>query len=115
MVKYILRLEGLAVFLISLYFYNQIGGDWLIFLLLVFLVDISMVGYIKGKSHGAITYNLVHNYILSLSIIFLGIISTFNWLTLLGLIILAHVGIDRFFGFGLKYKTNFKDTHIQKV
>lgn len=115
MVKFILRLEGFAVLLTSLYFYHKLGGDWIIFLLLVFLVDISMIGYIKGKSHGSISYNLMHNYVLSLVVIFLGIIFNNQLLTLGGLILSAHVGMDRFFGFGLKYPTNFKDTHIQKL
>jgi Domain of unknown function (DUF4260) len=31
------------------------------------------------------------------------------------LIWLAHVGADRALGFGLKYPTLFKDTHLQRV
>jgi len=28
---------------------------------------------------------------------------------------LAHIGIDRALGFGLKYSTAFDDTHLQRV
>ncbi len=33
----------------------------------------------------------------------------------LALIWLAHVGVDRALGYGLKYETVFKDTHLQRV
>ncbi|MBI2443419.1 MAG: DUF4260 family protein [Candidatus Levybacteria bacterium] len=36
-----------------------------------------------------------------------------DWL--LFVILLAHVGMDRFLGFGLKYPTHFKQTHLQKL
>lgn len=32
-----------------------------------------------------------------------------------GLIWLAHLGFDRMLGFGLKYPTFFKDTHLEHV
>jgi Domain of unknown function (DUF4260) len=31
---------------------------------------------------------------------------------LLSLIWIAHIGLDRMLGFGLKYPTRFKDTHL---
>jgi hypothetical protein len=33
----------------------------------------------------------------------------------LALIWLTHIGVDRFIGYGLKYPTDFKDTHLQRV
>jgi len=33
----------------------------------------------------------------------------------ISLIWIAHIGIDRVLGYGLKYPTAFKDTHLQKV
>jgi hypothetical protein len=33
----------------------------------------------------------------------------------LALIWLAHIGADRALGYGLKYPTDFKDTHLQRV
>jgi hypothetical protein len=27
----------------------------------------------------------------------------------------AHIGMDRLMGYGLKYPTGFKDTHLQRV
>ena len=115
MVKYILRLEGLAVFLTAIYFYHMFYRDWVAFFLLLFIPDISMAGYFINKKWGSLLYNLVHNYILGISAALYGFAFDNDLILFLGLILIAHVGIDRFFGFGLKYPTDFKDTHIQKV
>ncbi|KKB35215.1 hypothetical protein QY97_01956 [Bacillus thermotolerans] len=32
-----------------------------------------------------------------------------------GLIWSAHIGMDRAIGYGLKYSTHFKDTHLNRV
>ncbi|AIM07305.1 hypothetical protein BAHan_3779 [Bacillus anthracis] len=34
---------------------------------------------------------------------------------MIGLIWTAHIGMDRMFGYGLKYETEFKGTHIQRL
>ena len=115
-VRNILRLEGLAFFLFSAWVYSFLGGSWLTFFGLLFVPDVSMIGYVKDKKLGAITYNLVHTYVLGLIIFFIGaIIAPHSFTSSLGLILIAHVGMDRFFGYGLKYPTGFKDTHMQKV
>jgi Domain of unknown function (DUF4260) len=44
-----------------------------------------------------------------------GAISGERLLTQLGLIWLAHIGADRLLGYGLKYPTSFKDTHLQRI
>jgi hypothetical protein len=31
------------------------------------------------------------------------------------LIWIAHIGVDRALGYGLKYPSSFKDTHLQRV
>jgi hypothetical protein len=74
-----------------------------------------MIGYVKNKKLGAVIYNLVHNYILGLVIIFISMFLQDVIVLEIGVILLAHVAMDRFFGFGLKYSTHFKDTHIQKL
>jgi hypothetical protein len=32
-----------------------------------------------------------------------------------GAVLVAHVGMDRAVGYGLKYPTHFKDTHLQRI
>jgi len=115
MVKRILQLEGLIVLLGSIYFYQVLNGNWLMFAVLFFVPDVSMIGYLKNKKLGAALYNAGHNYILSALLVFAGISLENQLLTQLGLILFAHVGLDRLLGFGLKYHSHFKDTHLQKV
>jgi hypothetical protein len=115
MVRNIVRLEGLAVFLVALFLYDLIQGNWWIFLALILVPDISMVGYLVSKKLGAVTYNLVHNYILGIAATLLGFRLNIEWLFIGGVILLAHVGMDRLLGFGLKYPKDFKETHIQKL
>ncbi|PCJ59086.1 MAG: hypothetical protein COA73_09390 [Candidatus Hydrogenedentota bacterium] len=34
---------------------------------------------------------------------------------IIGVILVGHIGMDRAFGYGLKYPTAFKDTHFNRV
>jgi hypothetical protein len=115
MVNVITRIENLAVVFGVLYFYQQISGNWYLFFLFLLVPDISMIGYLINKKIGAITYNLVHNYILASLLIAIGFFANNITFHALGLILTAHVGIDRVLGFGLKYSSGFKDTHMQRL
>lgn len=116
MVKWLLHAEGLALFAFALFLYQTFEGNWWLFLLLLFTPDISMLGYIKDKKLGATLYNLMHNYVLAFILLAVGYWGFPDTLILyVGIILLAHVGLDRSLGYGLKYPTNFKDTHLQKV
>jgi len=115
MVGKIIRIEGLIVFLGALYFYHVLNASWLLFVILLLAPDLSMVGYLKDKQTGALTYNLVHNFALAALLIGIGLFTSNKLLTSLGVILIAHIGADRFLGFGLKYASDFKDTHIQRL
>jgi hypothetical protein len=115
MVRKILHIEGLTIFLAAIYLYYLLSTNWILFVVLLLVPDISMIGYVKNTRLGAITYNLVHNYALALIVSALGVLIQNNLVTSSGMILLAHVGMDRLLGFGLKYPTNFKETHLQKV
>lgn len=115
MVSRILRLEGLFIFLLATFLFFNLGGNWLIFALLLFTPDISMIGYIKDKKIGAITYNLVHNLALSFGLMLIGYLSNNELILFAGLILSAHIGVDRSLGYGLKEFSGFKDTHLGKI
>lgn len=114
-VDLILRAEGLAVFVAGVLAYLQLNGHpvWLLPLLLV--PDVSMVGYLGGPRLGAITYNLVHNLVFALALLAIGWFAAVAPLALAGAIALAHVGMDRSLGYGLKLPTDFKDTHLGRI
>lgn len=112
---WLLRLEGLAMFVGILALYSRVSGDWLAFVLLLFVPDVAMVGYLFNSRVGAIIYNAAHFYALPLA---LGIMALFGgWTTGVGLALiwLAHISLDRALSYGLKYGTAFKDTHLGRV
>lgn len=115
MSKVLLHLEGLAVLLLCIYYYATNGYSWLLFFLLLFVPDLWMIGYALNKKAGAVIYNMVHTYIFSIIIVLIGLAASNDIILAIGIISAAHIGMDRMFGYGLKYPTDFKDTHLQRV
>jgi hypothetical protein len=111
----LLRLEGAAVFIAVLILYGQNGFSWWQFALLLLTPDLSMIGYLRDTTVGSLSYNVVHSYILPLALGLFGLLSDSNLALQLALIWLAHIGLDRLVGYGLKYPDDFKATHFSKV
>lgn len=111
----LLRLEGMAIFFGAIALYISQGASGLLFGLLLFAPDLSMVGYLINPRLGSWMYNAVHTYALPAVLMVLAL--AFRWTTgtHIALIWFAHIGMDRMLGFGLKYPTAFKDTHLQRV
>jgi len=107
-----LRLEGLAALVAGVVAYRALGGDFLWLIPGLFAVDLSMVGYLAGSHPGAITYNVAHNWFTALLVLGLGLAANLGWLALAGCVLVAHVGVDRLAGYGLKYAPSFGDTHL---
>jgi hypothetical protein len=107
--------EGAAILFLSVFFYRTTHGGWLLFALLFLAPDLFMLGYLINTRIGAAVYNLVHTT--TLPLFFIGFALLLNQSKFLpyALIWLAHIGIDRMLGYGLKYQANFKDTHLQHV
>jgi hypothetical protein len=61
------------------------------------------------------TYNLAHNWAVGLIVLGLGVTTGTLALTLAGAILIAHVGMDRALGYGLKLPTSFQDTHLGRI
>ena len=47
--------------------------------------------------------------------IFLGLFLSNATFLAIGIIWMAHIGMDRLVGFGLKYPTHFKDNHLNRL
>jgi hypothetical protein len=106
------RLEGAAVLIVSLFSYHWSQGSWLPFALLFLVPDLSMLGYAANVRVGAITYNAIHTYVGPLVLAGYWFGSNRPAIFWLSLIWIAHIGLDRMLGFGLKYPTRFNDTHL---
>lgn len=110
-----LRIEGLAVLLTSTLIYTHNGHSWLLFIILLFAPDISIVGYLQNNRTGAILYNLFHTYSLPLLLGIAAFILGAPLLSALALIWSAHIGLDRSLGYGLKLPGGFKETHLGPI
>jgi hypothetical protein len=113
--RLLLHIEGGAVLLATCLFYHQLHGSWLWFAVLFLTPDLFMLGYLAGKRVGAFCYNLAHTYtapVLVWSALWFSGQTAYDWLVLIWF---AHIGWDRLIGYGLKYETAFKDTHLQRV
>lgn len=113
--KVILRLEGALLFLASLKLFDYLGSSWWLYLGLFFVFDVSMIGYIKSKPLGALTYNIGHSLIIPLAILLVGGLTQQNFITLIATIWIGHIGFDRACAFGLKLKTGFEHTHLGDI
>lgn len=111
----VLRAEGAALLGASVALYAAYGDGWLLFALLLLSPDLSMLGYLAGVRTGAAVYNAFHAYPLPLALALFGVFSGSGLALSLALIWLAHIGVDRALGYGLKYPTGFKDTHLNRV
>ena len=108
------RLEGMAILIAAVTVYPTYSGNWWLFAGLLFSVDLTMVGYLVNKAAGAWIYNLGHSLILPLGLLLVGLYSD-HFLAALALIWLAHIGLDRTLGYGLKFKSGFGDTHLGTI
>lgn len=111
----LLRLEGLAVLAGAVGLYGYQDYSWLALALLLLAPDLAMVGYVFNPRLGSLTYNLFHTYTLPLGLAVISLVAGLSFGLQLALIWLAHIGMDRTLGYGLKYATHFKDTHLSRV
>jgi len=114
-VRILLRLEGLALFASMVLIYALWGGSWWIFVLLLLLPDISLAAYLAGPGTGAIIYNAAHSTLLPAALAALGLALGQPLMVSLATIWLAHIGMDRAVGYGLKYEAGFGFTHLGRI
>ncbi|MFV5699654.1 DUF4260 domain-containing protein [Flavobacterium sp. ZT3R17] len=113
--KTIIKLEELGLFVLGIYFFNQLDYAWWWFLGLILVPDLSMIGYVFGNNTGALCYNLFHHRGIAIALYLVGIYFSNSLLQLSGIMLFTHSSMDRMFGYGLKYETGFKYTHLGEI
>lgn len=113
--KSLLKLEELAEALFALLVFSRLPYAWWVLPATFLLPDLSMVGYLAGPRVGAFCYNLAHHKALAWSVGIAGWWLNQPGLLLAGTVLLLHSAIDRLLGYGLKYTTGFRDTHLGRV
>ena len=109
------RAEGVALLALGVLLYRVNGGSWSMFGVLLLAPDLSMLGYLAGPEVGALLYNAFHTYAGPAVVGASGMIFASPVAMAVALIWFAHIGMDRTVGYGLKYPTSFKDTHLGRV
>ena len=110
-----LQLEGAGIAALCVWAYAHLDGGWGLFALLILVPDLFMLGYLAGNRVGALCYNIGHSYISPLLLAALSWGADAQTGILIALIWGVHIGADRAIGYGLKYVTHFKATHLAKV
>ncbi|MCW3074552.1 MAG: hypothetical protein JWP69_1621 [Flaviaesturariibacter sp.] len=98
-----------AIYLLS---YYTLGLPVWLWCILFFLPDIGMLGYALNIRCDAFLYNLFHHKGVAIAIAGTGYLMSNEVLIAVGLLLFAHASFDRILGYGLKYETGFKDTHL---
>jgi Domain of unknown function (DUF4260) len=114
-VKILLRLEGLTLFVGMVMLYAAWGGSWVLFAVLFLVPDLSFLAYLSDARFGAMIYNAAHSYMAPVTLMTLGFGFASPLTLSIALIWLAHIGIDRALGYGLKYTAGFGFTHLGRI
>lgn len=113
--RLLLHLEGAVLFIIGILAYWHIGGNWFFFAATLLVPDLSALGYLANPVIGARAYNLFHLPLWPAIFVLVGWFGASMFPLSVGLIWFCHIGMDRAAGFGFKYPTEFKATHMQRV
>ena len=114
-VRLLLRLEGLVLAAAAIAFYAHQGGSWWLFAALFLAPDVSFAFYLGGPRAGAVVYNAVHSTLAPAALLAVGLAAGQPLVVEIATIWLAHIGIDRLAGYGLKYVDGFGFTHLGRI
>lgn len=113
--KTIIKLEELGLFILGIYLFSLLNFEWWWFLVLILAPDLAMLGYLFGNKSGAFFYNVFHHRGIAILVYILGCYLKMELLQLIGVILFSHSSMDRIFGYGLKYESGFKYTHLGEI
>ena len=110
-----LRLEGATLAAGSLIAYCTTRQAWWLVPVTLLLPDLVMAAYFGGTRLGAHMYNVVHATPLPAALAGLSWWQHDRLALALALVWLAHIGMDRLAGYGLKYGDHFQHTHLGRL
>lgn len=111
-VRYILRIEGLALAAASAVLYARTGASWWLFAAVWLAPDLSMLGYLVSPCRGARVYNAFHTYTMPIVLGLMAAALHVRGLVPYALIWVNHIAVDRLLGYGLKFSKGFGFTHL---
>src|ERR1700738_5092086 len=111
----LLRLEGLTLFVGMTLLYAVWDGSWWVYAILFLAPDLSFAAYLAGPRAGAIICNAAHSYMAPMALMTTGFALSSPLVLSIAMIWLAHIGIDRALGYGLKYSAGVGFTHLGRI
>jgi hypothetical protein len=109
------RVEAGTLLAGSLIAYSTTDQAWWLVPLTLLVPDLTMIGYVGGTRLGSYLYNLGHSTPIPAAIVGVGWWQDKSLIAALGLVWLAHIGLDRLIGYGLKYDDHFHHTHLGRL
>ena len=115
MPRLLLRLEGGILLALAIFLYPKVADSWWPFAALILVPDLSFLGYLAGPRVGAWAYNAAHVTLGPIILAVAGFLLPALLLIAIAIIWLAHIGVDRMLGYGLKYEAGFGFTHLGRL
>jgi hypothetical protein len=97
-----MRLVGGAALVCAGFLYFRLGGGWGMAAVLLLAPDLAFIAFAMGVGPGVMAYNAVHRPMVPLVLLVAGFAAGLPILVLLSLIWVAHIGMDRAAGYGLR-------------
>lgn len=113
--RLILQFEGAAFFVLLSVLYFVMSGSWWLYPALILMPDLSMIAFLINARSGALAYNALHSTLGPMVLTLLGVLLYNDVILHISMIWGAHIGFDRMVGFGLKYQTGFRHTHLRRI
>ncbi len=111
-----LRSEGLVLLAAAVAaYFTGLDEPWWLVPLVLFVPDVFMIGYARSQRLGAWIYNFAHSYPAPAALGAVAVLLDASLWQGVALVWFAHIGMDRALGYGLKYDTDFKDTHLGRI
>jgi hypothetical protein len=110
----LLRSEGVALLAMAMVLYARYGRSWWLFLALLPVPDLGLLGQLRSKPAGAVTYDLTHTYVPPAALGLVGVVTGSGLAVALALVWFAHIGMDRALGLGLLYPDGSGCTHLKR-
>ena len=104
------RADAAALLLLTLWALMSTHSNWIWFLALFLVPDLSMVGYAFGPRVGATTYNAGHLYAWPVGLLAASLTWHAPLATTAALSWIAHIAFDNVMGYGLKLPIGFEHT-----
>ena len=114
-VRLLLRLEGVVLFAGMTLLYGLWEGSWWVYAILFLAPDLSFAAYLADPKVGAVVYNAAHSYMAPVSLMVAGFALSSPLVLSIAMIWMAHIGIDRALGYGLKYTAGFGFTYLGRI